>query len=114
MPRELLSSFIGENVNGDWTIKIEDVVNTNQGAFNNFSFEICTTDGKVSIEEILESNFSIYPNPANGSFTIDVTNYINPLQGSIYSTTGQKINSFNVNSNTTVIDISTLPKGGIR
>ena len=67
-----LSSFVGESINGDWTLKIEDLVAGNQGAFNNFSFEICTTDGDVFIQEGIASQFSIYPNPSRGNVNLVV------------------------------------------
>jgi len=52
-PIELLSSFINEEANGDWTLSIQDQYNYDGGTFNGWSLNICTAQS-FNCESMLE------------------------------------------------------------
>ena len=68
--------------------------------------EVATSCGIVSIEEIIKSSISIYPNPASDIITVSAEN-INILQINIYNQLGQQMPI----KPGTMIDVSTFPKG---
>ncbi len=70
-PFEALSTFNGEDAQGDWTLRISDPVNGNGGSLNMWALEIC--------EEILGINdqsfelFNVWPNPSNGQINVQLS-----------------------------------------
>ncbi|MDK2771150.1 MAG: M12 family metallo-peptidase [Flavobacterium sp.] len=72
-PLELLSSFNGENSTGNWILRILDSYNGDGGSLNSWSLNICTVQ-PLSAENFDNSisDVSIYPNPNNGSFNIQM------------------------------------------
>jgi len=67
--------------------------------------------GNTKIENLmLDSGISIYPNPINSTFTIDLAS---PIQGEIevHSINGQLIHVQPISSNTKQIDLSMYPRG---
>ena len=74
-PSQALSAFNGLTANGNWTLSAFDWWTGDIGSLNNFTLEICTSqlipmanDSFTGLE-----NFSIYPNPNNGTFTVNFT-----------------------------------------
>ncbi len=45
LPAELLASFNGENVNGTWTLFIEDLANQDGGSLNEWTLNVCYSVG---------------------------------------------------------------------
>jgi hypothetical protein len=65
----------------------------------------------VGVNELQESNFfSIYPNPNNGSFTIDIEN-LNEANLVIYNLSGQIVLQKKLTQNLTSIDLTMFSKG---
>ncbi|PCJ28316.1 MAG: hypothetical protein COA97_01400 [Flavobacteriales bacterium] len=66
----------------------------------------------VGINEntLIENEVIVYPNPNNGTFTIEASNLENSVL-EIYNLTGQLVNQTTLNKNTTVIDINNQAKG---
>lgn len=73
IPENTLSVFDGEGVNGNWVLTATDgYPSADGGEFLNFSMEICSADPLVlGVEEELVNDFKIFPNPNNGTFTIN-------------------------------------------
>jgi subtilisin-like proprotein convertase family protein len=67
LPGQPLSTFIGENSTGTWTLTVVDGFNQDGGSISAWSLGICSTLG---IKENNLQDFSLYPNPNNGSFTV--------------------------------------------
>jgi hypothetical protein len=67
----------------------------------------------TSIEEPirLSSNVNVYPNPNEGSFTVGIKTFSEKTLVEIYNSLGQLIESKNIYSHETSIDISTHTKG---
>ncbi len=70
IPVDYLGTFIGENPQGNWTLRVRDNESGLFGTINSASINICnktTTLGTADFENI---PFVLYPNPNQGSFTI--------------------------------------------
>ena len=101
-----LSSFVGENINGDWTLTVQDFFNGDGGSVDVFGLEICY-DNNLSIENQVLSQFSLYPNPSSGRVEVtfnqslgqDVNVEIFDLNGRILKTFEVKNSSNNFNFN---------------
>jgi plastocyanin len=59
----------------------------------------------------LEGNFSVYPNPTSGLFTLSDPNYISGSEYRIIDLSGKQIGRGFVNTNATQVDISRFPPG---
>ena len=68
---------------------------------------------QTSIKEYAETkiNFSVYPNPANKSFTINIVDPQKTTQANIIDVLGQKVLSVTINQSNTEVDINHLPAG---
>jgi subtilisin-like proprotein convertase family protein len=69
LPAQALSTFNGENATGIWTLTVADAFNADGGSINAWSLDICSASALSNAENQLE-NFTLFPNPNNGSFTI--------------------------------------------
>lgn len=61
-------------VTGDWFFDhdVEVVVLVREGDFGEILHAAVATSGTVSTQEHTQTQFSIYPNPSNGAFSIDI------------------------------------------
>lgn len=68
--------------------------------------------GTINLSEGAE-NFSVYPNPSDGVFNLQFTNYDEQFEGEmeIYNITGAKILQLAITSNLMTVDLSDKPKG---
>ncbi|WP_418512978.1 reprolysin-like metallopeptidase [Corallibacter sp.] len=69
-PAQPLNVFSGLDSSGDWNIAVVDNYNQDTGVLNSWSIEICSTVAGLSTEEFSFSEFSVFPNPNNGSFNV--------------------------------------------
>ena len=69
-PVQPLSAFNGETVNGTWTLGVQDRGPADLGTLNNWKITFCEVPAVLSNEEVIANEFSVYPNPSNGLFTI--------------------------------------------
>ena len=65
----------------------------------------------TSIDEYLNRNISIYPNPTNDLLHIDVQNTTDTFKYTMTNTIGQVINNGNMNTNATTLSLSSLNDG---
>jgi len=99
-PVDPLSTFNGMEAQGDWTIIIADFFSGDTGVLNDWSIEICT-EQQLSVDEFSVNEFSIFPNPNNGEFTIKLnSNSGNDIAVDVFDIRGRKIfnNSYSRNN----------------
>lgn len=66
-PIGLLSAFNGKPNNGNWTLTAQDFFNADSGSIVTWGVDFGCT---LSNDENQISDFTVYPNPTNGSFNI--------------------------------------------
>ena len=71
-PLNTLDIFNGGNSAGLWRLAIADVTAENSGTLNSWSLNVCSTTTTVTLgsETFSFKDFALYPNPNNGSFTV--------------------------------------------
>jgi subtilisin-like proprotein convertase family protein len=69
IPEGNLNNLNGQLSGGNWILSVTDDADQDGGSLNAFSLNICV-QGSLSNQEVLISDFSIFPNPNNGEFTI--------------------------------------------
>lgn len=67
----------------------------------------------ISNNAELRSFANLYPNPSNGAFTITLNDasVIYPVTLEVINTLGQKMHELSITTQTTPVNMSTLPKG---
>ncbi|WP_456376473.1 zinc-dependent metalloprotease [Lutibacter sp.] len=81
-PSNPLSAFNSEASLGMWTLGINDNANQDTGTLNSWSVEVCsTTQTPLAVKKFEFSEFSVYPNPSNG--TVNVSLLSNSSEDSI-------------------------------
>ena len=58
-----------------------------------------------------EKNIKVFPNPNNGNFTIQLTNFEGPTPIVIFNTIGQKVYTLTVNTEQQSIALPSVKKG---
>ena len=77
LPLETLSLLNGQSSQGNWILRVKDNETGDGGALVNWSMEICKVEPvPLSVTQQSFVNFSIFPNPNNGSFNIQLENAI--------------------------------------
>ena len=69
-PGATLSSFNGQNPQGIWTFRVYDNFAPDGGTMNSWGIEVCTQTTVLATENFELADFSLVPNPNNGSFNI--------------------------------------------
>lgn len=111
LPAEPLSVFNGENCQGTWTLKVEDVVDGEGGVFESWGLQLCyTADIVESIDERGGVEANIYPNPTLDIITVALSIQTN-ANISLLDITGRVISEQNVMSQMAQFDLSDLSKG---
>lgn len=91
-PSSPLSAFNAKPANGTWTILAADYYNVDSGQINSWSVEVCTTSYTLANTEFEFENFSLYPNPNNGDFTVQFSSVTNKdVNISVHDIRGRKI-----------------------
>lgn len=98
IPSIALSSFNGENPEGNWTFRVYDDTTGALGTINAASVNICSKTFTLGNSDFENVDFVAYPNPNKGSFTVqfnrdsisDIKVYVNDISGKyVYDRTFQ-------------------------
>jgi len=97
-PLRPLSTFIEKNAIGTWNLAVADFVANNTGTLNSWSITVC---GQVftplSTAQFSLKNFTLYPNPNTGAFTVQFESQSqNNIGVTVHDITGREVfnNSF--------------------
>ena len=91
-PSTPLSVFNGLNPNGSWLVGIRDVGFADTGNVISYTLTVCSQTVTLDSESFGLDNFSLYPNPNNGSFTIQFnSNSGNEIKVNVHDIRGREI-----------------------
>jgi len=97
-PFRPLSAFAGKNAVGTWNLDVSDLVESNTGTLNSWSITVC---GQVftplSAAQFSLKDFTLYPNPNMGTFTVEFKSQTqNNIGVIVHDITGREVfnNSF--------------------
>ncbi|WP_445721241.1 reprolysin-like metallopeptidase, partial [Flavobacterium sp.] len=97
---ESFSVFNGQDPQGTWTLRVYDQFTGDNGTLNSWSIEICTQTVTLTSDSFGLENFSLYPNPNNGSFTIQFnSNSGNEINVNVHDIRGREIYSKTYSNN---------------
>ncbi|MCH2193114.1 reprolysin-like metallopeptidase [Kordia sp.] len=112
----LLATLGGINPSGDWILVAADFYNGDTGVINEVSIELCTTTTTVTLsnEEFELENFTLYPNPNKGEFSLsfnstsgeDINIDVHDISGRLIYTKGYNATS-NFDENISLKNVST-------
>jgi subtilisin-like proprotein convertase family protein len=96
MPVQALSGLLGQSSTGTWTLRIRDTFNEDGGTLNSWSLNICTVSPALAVNDNTLTNFVVYPNPNNGTFTINFdADTTNPVEVKVFDLRGREVYSNN-------------------
>lgn len=111
IPSQALSGFNGQSSTGTWTLRIADGYDLDGGSLNSWSLNICTVQ-PLGTEEFELKDFTLYPNPNNGSFTVKfISESSNNVDINVYDISGRQVymksfsNTGNFNQNIELNDV---------
>lgn len=92
LPEDVLSSFNGQNAQGNWSLGVVDLGAQDTGTMNSFSITICTQSMALGTEHFGLADFKIYPNPNNGTFNVQFNSESgNEIKIGVYDIRGRQI-----------------------
>lgn len=93
IPVQTLSAFNGQTMNGTWTLRVLDSFNQDGGSINSWSLNLCkNTAVPLEVDENTLLNFSLYPNPNKGNFTISYNSIsTNKINVSVFDIRGRAV-----------------------
>jgi len=65
----------------------------------------------TGIDETVANNFSVYPNPSAGVFTIEIDGHVSNIELSILDLNGKRVYSQRIDSNKTNIELNAIAVG---
>jgi hypothetical protein len=88
-----MSNLNGFNPAGNWQFGFKDVVAGNAGTINSIGLEICSQVLELLSDSRFEfTDFSLYPNPNNGNFTLQFNaNTSSKIKVEIFDLSGRRI-----------------------
>lgn len=114
LPAEPLSVFNGLDPAGNWEILIADFFAQDTGTLNDWTLNICY-EPTLNVEENEISEFSIFPNPNSGEFTIKLNSFsTSKIKVEVYDIQGRAVfnNSYLNNSNfNQIINLNNVQAG---
>lgn len=91
-PVSSLNPINGVNSAGNWTLGFKDLVAGNVGTINSFSIEICSQTVALANDTFSFADFSLYPNPNDGSFNVKFNSSSdNAINIAVYDMRGREI-----------------------
>jgi subtilisin-like proprotein convertase family protein len=113
IPVDQLSAFNGQNPQGTWTFRVRDAVVGNFGTINSASVNVCSQTFTLGNPDIENVEFTLYPNPSKGNFTIQFqSDSINRVKVYVHDILGKQAyfrsfdNTNNFNQNIQLSDVS--------
>ena len=94
VPLNSLSIYNGMQSAGQWRLLVADLTLPNNGTVNSFSLNVCstTTTAVLATDNFDLADFSLYPNPNNGSFNVRFTpNGTNDIKINVHDIQGRTI-----------------------
>lgn len=75
-------------------MRIADAFDQDGGTLNSWSLNICTISPALGLNENALADFRVYPNPNNGTFTINFTaDDTNPVDVQVFDLRGREVYS---------------------
>ncbi len=91
-PETLLSTLAGESSLGEWQLEVYDEYPLDGGFINSWSLNLCRVVPVLSTPVFnTATDFVIYPNPNNGSFSVEANNLTGSYELKVYDMRGRKI-----------------------
>ncbi len=91
-PSTPLSVFNGLNPNGNWLVGIRDVGAVDTGNVASYTLTVCSQTVTLDSESFGLDNFTLYPNPNNGSFNIQFnSNTGSEIKVNVHDVRGREI-----------------------
>lgn len=91
-PAAALSAFNGQNPQGNWTFRVYDNFTGDTGTINSWEIEVCTQTVTLLSDSFNLENFTLYPNPNNGNFTVQFnSNSGSTIKIAIHDMTGREV-----------------------
>jgi subtilisin-like proprotein convertase family protein len=112
VPKDALAGLIAENSTGLWTLEVADTASQDGGALNTWNLTICGMDKTLSVNNPLNQQFRLYPNPAQDLLTIDFGNYaFAKAHYQLYDLTGKIIASGSVTAPREQLQMTGISQG---
>ncbi|RRO21874.1 S8 family serine peptidase [Flavobacteriaceae bacterium 14752] len=93
-----LSSFVGEDPNGDWVLTVQDMFPGDGGSIDSFGVEICY-EQTLSVKDVLLSDFKVYPNPTTGRVELSFNQNIDQeFKVNVIDLNGKILKTFDIKS----------------
>lgn len=93
-PQQLLEAFTSEIPAGIWTLTVTDNFAQDGGQVNNWGLTICSVQEVLKTKNpVSDKNISLYPNPNNGSFTLEFMPVSNNITVTVYDVSGRQVYS---------------------
>lgn len=87
-----LSAMNGNTATGNWQFGFRDLVAGNTGTINSITLEVCTQTVALANSDFSFENFSLYPNPNDGTFNVKFnSNTSNDIKIAVYDMRGREI-----------------------
>jgi subtilisin-like proprotein convertase family protein len=103
-PASPMTGFTGNDPSGVWNLVFVDFFTGDTGVVNEWSVELCTTVTTVvlSNEEFALENFSLYPNPNKGEFSLSFNSQSGEAIGvAVHDISGRLVQTINYNATST-------------
>ena len=99
-PNQPLSGLNSKTTNGNWSLTMNDYFQGDIGTLNSWSVEVCYIQATLTSENFGLENFTLYPNPNNGSFNIQFnSNTGNEIKVNVHDVRGREIFAKSYNNN---------------
>ena len=95
----LMDGFGGMDRSGTWYLVVGDAYVGDTGTLNSWSLEFCTQEAVLENAAFDTNDFVLYPNPNNGSFSLQLTAVSDKVAVNVYDMRGRLILNKQVQAN---------------